>query len=164
MSVTVKNTGAVHGAEVVQLYLGFPPSAGEPPQVLRGFKKLQISPGAEATATFKVGTGVSVADACACACHHESASSMAIVLKRSGCMRRTCLCGTPRATNGHLSPGRSMCSLARRAAVFCLRDALLMRQCSGPRSSCSSDGNASLLHIKFYHLTWCPTLRVPQPP
>lgn len=59
VSVTIKNTGAVHGAEVVQLYLGFPPSAGEPPQVLRGFKKLHISPGAEATATFQLGAGVS---------------------------------------------------------------------------------------------------------
>ena len=52
VSVTIKNTGPVHGAEVAQLYLGFPPSAGEPPQVLRGFQKLHLAPGAEATATF----------------------------------------------------------------------------------------------------------------
>ncbi len=59
MSVIVKNTGPVHGAEVAQLYLGFPPSAGEPPQVLRGFQKLHLAPGAEATATFNLGAGVS---------------------------------------------------------------------------------------------------------
>ena len=59
ISVTIKNTGPVHGAEVAQLYLGFPPSAGEPPQVLRGFQKLNLAPGAEATATFNLGAGVS---------------------------------------------------------------------------------------------------------
>jgi beta-glucosidase len=37
---TIKNTGSVYGAEVAQLYLGFPASAGEPPKVLRGFRKV----------------------------------------------------------------------------------------------------------------------------
>ena len=48
---------AAHGAEVAQLYLGFPAAAGEPPQVLRGFQKLHLAPGAEATATFELGAG-----------------------------------------------------------------------------------------------------------
>jgi beta-glucosidase len=64
VSVTVKNVGATHGAEVAQLYLGFPPSAGEPPQVLRGFQKLHLAPGSEATATFELGAGVSKQATC----------------------------------------------------------------------------------------------------
>jgi beta-glucosidase len=39
---TIKNTGSVYGAEVVQFYLGFPAAAGEPPKVLRGFRKVRI--------------------------------------------------------------------------------------------------------------------------
>ncbi|EJU05081.1 hypothetical protein DACRYDRAFT_20627 [Dacryopinax primogenitus] len=42
VSFHVTNTGARDGAEVSQLYLGFPPSAGEPPKVLRGFEKTTI--------------------------------------------------------------------------------------------------------------------------
>jgi beta-glucosidase len=38
----VSNTGAVPGAEIPQLYLGFPLSAGEPPKVLRGFTKARL--------------------------------------------------------------------------------------------------------------------------
>jgi beta-glucosidase len=52
VSVTVTNSGGMAGAEVAQLYLGFPASAGEPPQVLRGFQKLQLASGAGGTATF----------------------------------------------------------------------------------------------------------------
>ena len=37
-----------------QLYLAYPKSAGEPPQQLRGFKKLQLAAGASATVTFNV--------------------------------------------------------------------------------------------------------------
>jgi beta-glucosidase len=39
------NRGEVDGAEVWQLYLGFPPAAGEPPKVLRGFQKVQLAAG-----------------------------------------------------------------------------------------------------------------------
>ena len=39
---TIKNTGSVYGAEVAQLYLGFPANAGEPPKVLRGFRKVTL--------------------------------------------------------------------------------------------------------------------------
>jgi len=42
---SIKNTGRVYGAEVAQLYLGFPADAGEPPKVLRGFSKVSLSSG-----------------------------------------------------------------------------------------------------------------------
>eukprot|EP00326_Haptolina_ericina_P018660 CAMPEP_0181186720 /NCGR_PEP_ID=MMETSP1096-20121128/10183_1 /TAXON_ID=156174 ORGANISM="Chrysochromulina ericina, Strain CCMP281" /NCGR_SAMPLE_ID=MMETSP1096 /ASSEMBLY_ACC=CAM_ASM_000453 /LENGTH=221 /DNA_ID=CAMNT_0023275633 /DNA_START=29 /DNA_END=695 /DNA_ORIENTATION=- len=50
----VSNTGAVPGAEIPQLYLGFPLSAGEPPKVLRGFTKVFLKPGETRTVTFSV--------------------------------------------------------------------------------------------------------------
>lgn len=37
----VKNSGVRAGAEVVQLYLGYPESAQEPPQLLKGFQKVR---------------------------------------------------------------------------------------------------------------------------
>jgi beta-glucosidase len=43
--VNITNTGKVSGAEIAQLYLGYPKEAGEPPQVLRGFKKVVLKPG-----------------------------------------------------------------------------------------------------------------------
>ncbi|KAL8276341.1 hypothetical protein RQP46_011266 [Phenoliferia psychrophenolica] len=46
--VEVINTGQVDGSEVVQLYLGFPPEAGEPIRQLRGFERVQLKAG-EAT-------------------------------------------------------------------------------------------------------------------
>jgi beta-glucosidase len=39
---TIKNTGSAYGAEVAQLYLAFPAAAGEPPKVLRGFRKARV--------------------------------------------------------------------------------------------------------------------------
>ncbi|KAI8362616.1 glycoside hydrolase superfamily [Blakeslea trispora] len=42
ISVKVKNTGPVAGAEVVQVYLQFPESANEPPKNLRGFEKVHL--------------------------------------------------------------------------------------------------------------------------
>jgi beta-glucosidase len=41
------NRGEVGGAEVWQLYLGFPPGSGEPPKVLRGFQKVQLAAGGQ---------------------------------------------------------------------------------------------------------------------
>merc|ERR1712070_964192 len=52
VSISVKNTGDVDGAEVPQLYLGFPASAQEPPKQLKGFQKIQLKSGASATVTF----------------------------------------------------------------------------------------------------------------
>ena len=35
----------------MQLYVGFPAAAGEPPKVLRAFRKVQLDPGQRATVT-----------------------------------------------------------------------------------------------------------------
>jgi beta-glucosidase len=43
-SVSVTNTGSRPGAEVVQLYVGHPASAGEPPRQLRRFRKVRLDP------------------------------------------------------------------------------------------------------------------------
>ena len=57
VEVTVANTGKLDGAEIVQLYLGFPETAGEPPQVLRGFTKLHLQAGISSTVAFQLGPG-----------------------------------------------------------------------------------------------------------
>jgi beta-glucosidase len=45
VSVRVANVGTRAGAEVVQLYLGAPAAAQEPPKQLRGFEKILLKPG-----------------------------------------------------------------------------------------------------------------------
>lgn len=45
VDATVTNTGTRTGAEVAQLYLGFPSAAGEPPRQLKGFQKVTLAPG-----------------------------------------------------------------------------------------------------------------------
>ena len=45
VSLDLTNTGSRAGAEVVQVYLGFPAAAGEPPKVLRGFQKVSLNAG-----------------------------------------------------------------------------------------------------------------------
>jgi beta-glucosidase len=45
VSLTVANSGAREGAEVVQLYLGYPAAAAEPPKQLKGFEKVWLKPG-----------------------------------------------------------------------------------------------------------------------
>ena len=48
VSFTLANNGTKFaGAEVAQLYLSFPPEAGEPPQQLKGFHKVYLSPGSK---------------------------------------------------------------------------------------------------------------------
>jgi beta-glucosidase len=48
ISVKVKNTGMKAGAEVVQLYAGFPHSKIDMPEkLLRGFQKIYLQPGEE---------------------------------------------------------------------------------------------------------------------
>ena len=49
VEVSVRNTGARAGAAVVQVYVGFPRTAGEPPKQLKGFEKLLLRPGEERT-------------------------------------------------------------------------------------------------------------------
>ena len=48
---SLANMGAVKAAEVWQLYLAFPPSAAEPPRVLRRFGKVVVKPGGSVSVT-----------------------------------------------------------------------------------------------------------------
>ena len=55
VSVVITNTGTLAGAEIPQLYLGFPPgtAAGTPARQLKGFNKTDVlTPGAKATVVF----------------------------------------------------------------------------------------------------------------
>jgi len=52
VSARVTNTGRVAGSDVVQLYLGDPAAAGEPPRQLKGFSKVTLRPGQSATVRF----------------------------------------------------------------------------------------------------------------
>ncbi|KAI0114368.1 glycoside hydrolase family 3 protein [Nemania sp. FL0031] len=54
VTVTVANSGSVKGAEVAQLYVGFPASANTPPKQLRGFEKTLLDAGADANVSFKL--------------------------------------------------------------------------------------------------------------
>ena len=51
VSFTVANSGSLAGTEIPQLYLGFPPSAGEPKKVLRGFDEVLLGVGERKTVT-----------------------------------------------------------------------------------------------------------------
>ena len=57
VSCDVANTGAVAGAEVVQVYLGFPAGIGEPPRRLVGWQKVRLQPGAQQHVTIEVDQG-----------------------------------------------------------------------------------------------------------
>jgi len=46
------NLGTVAGAEVAQLYLGFPAATGEPPKALKDFQKVALAPGQTQHVTF----------------------------------------------------------------------------------------------------------------
>lgn len=57
VAFSVTNSGSVAGVETPQLYLRFPPEAGEPPKQLKGFRKTMVlAPGAterfESTSAF----------------------------------------------------------------------------------------------------------------
>ncbi|KAI8080067.1 glycoside hydrolase superfamily [Halteromyces radiatus] len=52
--LVIQNTGKADGAEIVQLYLSFPESAGEPPKVLRGFEKVFVKSGQKQTVSFEL--------------------------------------------------------------------------------------------------------------
>ncbi len=54
VTVRVTNTGRRAGAEVVQLYLGSPPSAAEPPRQLKGFQKVQLGLGQSTRVAFRL--------------------------------------------------------------------------------------------------------------
>jgi beta-glucosidase len=54
ISVTISNEGSRAGAEVAQLYVGFPEEAQTPPLQLKGFVKTKVlQPGESESVTFK---------------------------------------------------------------------------------------------------------------
>jgi len=54
VTAKVTNTGALAGAEVPQLYLGFPSSTSEPPKQLKGFTRITLQPGQTRHLTFRL--------------------------------------------------------------------------------------------------------------
>ena len=54
VSATLKNTGSRSGADVAQVYVSFPSSAGEPPKQLKGFQKVSLAAGQSQTVSFKL--------------------------------------------------------------------------------------------------------------
>jgi beta-glucosidase len=52
--VRVTNTGRRAGADVVQLYVGFPGMSGEPPRQLKAFKKITLATGRNAQVSFRL--------------------------------------------------------------------------------------------------------------
>ncbi|KAI4151255.1 MAG: hypothetical protein LQ340_003604 [Diploschistes diacapsis] len=55
VTAVITNNGTVAGAEVAQLYIGYPSSAPATPiRQLRGFQKISLAPGASGTVTFDV--------------------------------------------------------------------------------------------------------------
>ncbi|MFN2540204.1 MAG: beta-glucosidase [Mycobacteriales bacterium] len=54
VQVTLTNSGARSGAEVVQVYVSAPSSAGEPPKSLAGYTKLTLAPGQTRTVSIPV--------------------------------------------------------------------------------------------------------------
>ncbi|KAL1847142.1 hypothetical protein Plec18167_001984 [Paecilomyces lecythidis] len=54
ISATITNTGSVSGAEVAQLYLTYPSSAKQPIKQLRGFERIDLSPGEQKTVSFSL--------------------------------------------------------------------------------------------------------------
>jgi beta-glucosidase len=54
VTFNVKNTGARPGAEIAEVYVSLPPSAGEPPKRLVAWDKVQLAPGEAKTLTLTV--------------------------------------------------------------------------------------------------------------
>ena len=54
VTADVTDTGSRAGAEVAQLYVGFPATAGEPPRQLKGFAKVSLLPGESRQVTFSL--------------------------------------------------------------------------------------------------------------
>jgi beta-glucosidase len=52
VAATITNTGSRAGADVMQLYLGDPARAGEPPRQLAGFERVALRPGRSVRVTF----------------------------------------------------------------------------------------------------------------
>ncbi|PYH83901.1 putative beta-glucosidase D [Aspergillus uvarum CBS 121591] len=54
VSARITNNGTLAGAEVPQLYLGFPDAADQPVRQLRGFERVELRAGQEAIVTFNL--------------------------------------------------------------------------------------------------------------
>jgi beta-glucosidase len=54
VTADVTNTGKRSGADVAQLYVGDPASTGEPPEQLKGFDKVSLSPGQTKQVSFRL--------------------------------------------------------------------------------------------------------------
>jgi beta-glucosidase len=54
VALDITNTGSRSGADVVQVYVADPPSAGEPPRQLRGFQKVNLQPHQTRQITIKI--------------------------------------------------------------------------------------------------------------
>ncbi len=54
VTARITNTGSVTGSDVVQLYLGDPAAAGEPPRQLEGFRPVTLLPHQSRTVTFAI--------------------------------------------------------------------------------------------------------------
>ncbi len=53
-TATMTNTGTSKGADVAQLYVGDPTTAGEPPLQLKGFQRVELAAGASKQVTFPI--------------------------------------------------------------------------------------------------------------
>jgi len=54
VSFTVKNTGRRAGSEIAQVYASLPESAGEPPNRLVGWARIDLAPGESKQATITI--------------------------------------------------------------------------------------------------------------
>lgn len=54
LRIEVTNTGSRTGSDVVQAYVAYPSGLGEPPEQLRGFKRVTLAPGRTTTATIEL--------------------------------------------------------------------------------------------------------------
>jgi len=52
VTATITNTGSVAGADVAQMYVGDPAASQDPPEQLKGFQRVSLSPGQSSTVTF----------------------------------------------------------------------------------------------------------------
>lgn len=51
---TWSRTDTMHVFQIPQVYINFPPSAGEPPSVLKGFTNIEVQPGAKQSVTINL--------------------------------------------------------------------------------------------------------------
>jgi beta-glucosidase len=54
INASITNTGSTSGAEIPQLYIGFPQSAQEPPKILRGFERIMLNPNQVSSVSFLI--------------------------------------------------------------------------------------------------------------